>query len=330
MSRTLSPISYQALYDLIAGTDLAPWLETLPARVDAAIHGANNGHLPKWLKALEALPETKATRVDFETDAVAIGRSEDLSPEQRSTLRQTLMAFHPWRKGPWNFFGIEIDTEWRSEWKWNRIKRAISPLEDRLVLDIGSGNGYYSYRMAAEGARLALGTDPFLLYVMQSFIARRYLPPNHPAWVLPFGIEQLPPSLPVFDTVFSMGVLYHRRSPLDHLLELRAMLRPGGELVLETLVVDGEDGHALLPRGRYAKMRNTWFIPSCPTLENWLERCGFKSIRLTDLSTTTSAEQRSTEWMTFDSLDTFLDPKDPSKTIEGYPGPKRAIFVAEA
>ena len=322
-------ISYQPLFDLLENTDLAPWLETLPASIDEAIQGANNGHLPKWLAALDALPDVKPGRFDAQAGAIAIGQSSDLSAEQRSTLRETLKAFHPWRKGPWDFFGIEIDTEWRSDWKWKRIQQAISPLKDRLVLDIGSGNGYYSYRMAAEGTRLALGTDPYLLYVMQSFIARRYLLETHPAWVIPFGIEQLPPSLPVFDTVFSMGVLYHRRSPLDHLLELRDMLRPGGELVLETLVVDGPEGHALLPRGRYAKMRNTWFIPTCHTLESWLERCGYRSIRLADLSETTTAEQRSTEWMTFDSLESFLDPADPSKTIEGYPGPKRAVFVAE-
>jgi len=326
----MSTPSYHSLFELIADSDLAPWLETLPNRIHSAISDSNNGHMPKWLGALDNLPQVAPSRIDLDSDAVTIGQPSDLSPEQQASLRETLLAFHPWRKGPWNFFGIEIDAEWRSNWKWDRIRKAISPLKDRLVLDIGSGNGYYSYRMAAEGARLALGTDPYLLYVMQSFIARRYLEPSHPAWVIPFGIEALPPRLPVFDTVFSMGVLYHRRSPLDHLLELREMIRPRGELVLETLVVDGPEGHALLPRGRYAKMRNTWFIPSCLTLERWLERCGFKGIRMADLSVTTTAEQRSTDWMTFDSLETFLDPEDSSRTVEGYPGPKRALFVAEA
>ena len=322
--------SYHALFEQIAETDLTPWLDALPERLQTALAETNNGHMPKWLDALGALPAAAPSAIQLDGDAVTIGRSNDLTAEEKAALRDTLMAFHPWRKGPWNFFGVEIDTEWRSNLKWERLKTAISPMRDRLVFDIGSGNGYYSYRMAAEGARLALGTDPYLLYALQSFIARRYLPPIHPAWILPFGIESLPPRLPVFDTVFSMGVLYHRRSPLDHLTELRELLRAGGELVLETLVVDGPEGHALLPRGRYAKMRNTWFIPSCLTLERWLERCGFKRIRLADLSRTTPAEQRSTEWMTFDSLETFLDPEDPRKTIEGYPGPQRALFIAEA
>jgi len=320
--------AYSPLYDLMVETDLAPWLDRFEQAVSHNLNQSGNGHMPSWIHALEALPTAIPSRVDLRRDAVTIGCESDLSPEQKSSLTENLRAFHPWRKGPWNYFGIEIDTEWRSELKWNRLMKSISPLKDRLVLDIGCGNGYHCCRMAGEGAKLALGVDPFLLYVLQSLVARRYLPRTCPAFVAPLGIEELPDDLPVFDTVLSMGVLYHRRSPLDHLLELRSLMRPGGELVLETLVVDGDEGYFLLPRGRYAKMRNTWFIPTCATLEQWLKRCGFKNARLADLSTTTAEEQRSTDWMTFDSLETFLDPQDPTRTVEGYPGPKRAIFIA--
>lgn len=319
---------YTTLYEIVADTNLSPWLDRLPQQVQDRFKNSANGHLPQWLEALSSMPEAVPTRIDLQSDAIAIGRKSDLSFEQADGLRQNLMAFHPWRKGPWNYFGLEIDTEWRSELKWNRIKQSISPLKNRLVLDIGCGNGYHSYRIAGEGAKLALGADPFLLYVFQSLLARAYLPRSCPAFVVPLGIEALPTNLPFFDTVLSMGVLYHRRSPLDHLLELRGLLREGGELVLETLVIDGDEGQALLPKGRYAKMRNTWFIPTCLTLERWLERCGFSNVQLVNLSTTTTDEQRSTEWMTFDSLETFLDPDDPSKTIEGYPGPQRATFIA--
>lgn len=320
--------AYSPLYELMAETDLTPWLDRLKRAASQNLNSSVNGHMPKWIHALEAMPTETPSQFDLRRDAITIGSEGDLSPDQKSTMRETLKAFHPWRKGPWNYFGIEIDTEWRSELKWNRLKKSISPLDGRLVLDIGGGNGYYCCRMAAEGAKLALGVDPFLLYVLQSLIARRYLPSACPAFVAPLGIEELPMDLPVFDTVLSMGVLYHRRSPIDHLLELRSLMRPGGELVLETLVVDGDEGYSLLPRGRYAKMRNTWFIPTCLSLEQWLKRCGFKNARLADLSTTTSEEQRTTDWMTFDSLETFLDPQDTTKTVEGYPGPKRAIFIA--
>jgi len=319
---------YQPLYDQIGPTDLHPWLDGIVQGIRDNLCSSGNGHLPGWIQSLERMPQATPSRLHLDQDAICIGQADDLEEDQRPLLKDSLMSLHPWRKGPWNYFGVEVDTEWRSNLKWDRLKQAISPLKNRLALDIGSGNGYYSYRMAGEQAKLVLGIDPYLLYVVQSLFARRYLPDTIPAWVLPFSIEQLPKSIPAFNTVFSMGVLYHRRSPLDHLLELGSLLTHGGELVLETLVVDGPEGYSLLPKGRYAKMRNTWFIPSCLTLETWLKRCGYREINLVDVSSTTPDEQRSTEWMLFDSLETFLDPQDSAKTIEGYPGPKRAIFVA--
>ena len=68
-----------------------------------------------------------------------------------------------------------------------------------------------------------------------------------PIDLLPLGIEHMPTKMAAFDTVFSMGILYHRRSPMDHLRELRELLRPGGQLVLETLVIDGPEGTSFSP-----------------------------------------------------------------------------------
>jgi tRNA (mo5U34)-methyltransferase len=209
----------------------------------------------------------------------------------------------------------------------------ISPLDDRLVLDVGCGNGYHCWRMAEAGARRVVGIDPTALFLAQFLAVRRLMQPMaarlvERVWMLPLGIEAMPSALGRFDTVFSMGVLYHRRSPIDHLLELRGALRPGGQLVLETLVVDGDASRTLVPEGRYAKMRNVWFIPSTAMLENWLRRCGYRDIRTVDVTPTTIAEQRSTEWMTFESLADFLDPADTRLTIEGHPAPQRAVLVA--
>jgi len=148
------------------------------------------------------------------------------------------------------------------------------------------------------------------------------------AHLLPLGIEQLP-ELAAFDTVFSMGVLYHRRSPLDHLYQLKSQLVSEGELVLETLVVEGDQHQVLVPGDRYAQMRNVYFIPSTGALQSWLEKCGFVDVRLADVSVTSCDEQRRTAWMTSESLADFLDPNDASKTIEGYPAPRRALFIAK-
>ena len=322
------PIDYQPLYDFLAETDLAPWLETLPAKTERAIFESNNGHLPKWIEALESLPSIQPSRISLGSEAVTIGETNDLPSAQTPALRQQLMAFHPWRKGPFSFFGTFIDTEWRSNLKWDRLSPHLPKLKNRLVFDVGCGNGYYGWRMAGRGARV-VGIDPFLLYVMQFHAARRYIDSSILNYVLPFGLEEAPEAIPAFDIVLSMGVLYHRRSPIDHLIEMGEYLRPGGKLVLETIIVDGPEGHSLLPKGRYAKMRNVWFIPSVLTLESWLKRCGYTDVRIVDVSPTTIEEQRSTEWMHFESLKDYLNPSDFTKTAEGYPSPIRAVAIAE-
>ncbi|MEM6938395.1 MAG: tRNA 5-methoxyuridine(34)/uridine 5-oxyacetic acid(34) synthase CmoB, partial [Pseudomonadota bacterium] len=195
----------------------------------------------------------------------------------------------------------------------------------RIVLDIGCGSGYHLWRMLGAGARAALGIDPTALVGLQ-FVALRHFLPDLPAALLPISLEELPQDLTGFDTVFSMGILYHRRSPLEHLELIRSLLRPGGQAIVETLVVEGDDSRVLVPEGRYAKMRNVWFIPSPSLLARWLRRCGFVDVELLDVTVTSVEEQRSTRWMTFDSLETFLDPADPDLTVEGYPAPRRAVF----
>jgi len=239
-----------------------------------------------------------------------------------------LRLLWPWRKGPFNLFGIDIDTEWRSDMKWDRVLPHISPLQDRTILDVGCGSGYHCWRMESEGARLVIGIDPTLAYVMQYHAMQRYINSSK-VFVLPFSTDTLPKVSEAFNSVFSMGVLYHRRSPIDHLTHMWNLLQWEGELVLETLVIDGEVGQVLTPERRYAKMRNVWFIPSCDTLSLWMKRCNFEDIRCVDVNQTTIEEQRVTNWMHFESLADFLDPADPNKTVEGYPAPRRAIFIAK-
>lgn len=320
---------YQPLIDALLDVKAQAWAELLPQQLASAFAPGKHGHVEEWQALVDRLPQLTPSQRHLDADAVQIGCANDLADEAQKQLEHQLKALHPWRKGPYELFGIRIDTEWRSDWKWERLKNHIEPLQHRLVLDVGCGNGYHCWRMLGAGARMVVGIDPTLLSVMQ-FKAVKKLHGPAPAYVLPLGIEDVPYGLKAFDTVFSMGVLYHRRSPIDHLLELRDCLRPGGELVLETLVIDGGLGEALLPEDRYAKMRNVWFLPSCDTLISWLKRCGFKNVRLLDVSITTVEEQRSTDWMRFHSLKDFLDPDNPQLTCEGLPAPKRAIIVANS
>jgi len=319
-------IDYQPLFQALGQMDAEAWVKDLAERLEIAFDEKAHGDLKRWQEAVDGLLRPEPSSINLH-DAVRIGVAEDLSKQARQAMREQLMRLHPWRKGPYEVFGIDIDTEWRSDWKWDRLEAHVEPLRNRLVLDVGCGNGYHCWRMLGEGARLVVGIDPTLLSVMQ-FAAIRKLHGEAPVYVLPIGIDDVPAELKLFDTVFSMGVLYHRRSPIDHLLELRGCLRPGGQLVLETLVVEGGVDKVLVPERRYAQMRNVWFLPSCDALMNWMGRCGYRNIKLCDVSKTTLDEQRSTEWMKFNSLKDFLDPNDLSLTCEGLPAPLRAIITA--
>lgn len=313
-------MDYSFFYQQLANTLAAPWLESLPAQVCAALDPQKHGDLDKWLKILNNLPILKKTNIDFTSPLVTVQGS------QHPDLERLLKQLHPWRKGGFHIHNVHIDSEWRSDLKWARLDKHIS-LKDKVVLDVGCGNGYYGWRMLGAGAKLVVGIDPTLINVVQ-FHAVKHFFGDFPLAVLPLGIEAVPPNLKAFDIVFSMGVLYHRRSPLDHLLDLKGCLRNGGELVLETLIIEGEEGQVLVPKQRYAKMRNVWFIPTVSTLKVWLTRCGFHNVRCVEVSIVSSSEQRRTEWMWFESLEDFLNPHNPNQTIEGYPRPRRAILLA--
>ena len=318
---------YDSLHPQLAAMGQERWSEQLQMALPERLAPDMHDKLAGWLGALQSLPQMRPSRIEL-LDNVTIGSSADLGHVNREELIAQLQAFHPWRKGPYNFFDIEIDTEWRSDWKWERLLPHIQPLAGRRVLDVGCGNGYHGWRMRGAGADFVLGIEPFLVSVLQFQVMQRYLcdPQHH---VIPIGIEDLPPNLACFDSVFSMGVLYHRRSPLDHLFELKGCLRPGGELILETLIVEGDQETIFMPPGRFAKMRNVWFLPSIAALTLWLKRCGFTDIACVDTNRTSREEQRATAWMQFESLGDFLDPDDAEKTIEGHPAPLRAIFTAK-
>lgn len=312
---------YDGITRQLAGTAMEDW--SIDAVNQASLNLANPGHgdFPRWAAAIKRLPVVNKEAV-LNSPQVALG---GVAPDQELLATQ-LMELHPWRKGPFLLGGQHIDTEWRSDRKWDRLAKHVH-LNGCRVLDIGCGNGYFGWRMLGVGARLVVGLDPTLVFVMQ-WLASRHFAPDLPNYVLPMQLEDLPIGMQGWDAVFSMGVLYHRREREAHLAQLRQLALPNGKVIVETLVIDGPEKTVLVPEGRYARMRNVWYIPSTAELKAALHRAGFEGVWLIDESVTTPDEQRSTDWMQFQSLDLCLDPLDPGKTVEGYPAPKRAIFVA--
>ncbi len=288
----------------LAALGLQHWETGLKTVCDARMSAAAHGDFDRWRKVL----------LDLQSAA----------PADRKAL---LLELAPWRKGPFNVGGVEIDSEWRSDLKWSRVADSIAPLEGRKVLDVGCGNGYYALEMRDAGADLVVGVDPTLLFVVQ-FLAVNLFAKDPGVFVLPLRLEELPPAKHAFDTAFSMGVLYHQRSPIEHLRQLRTTLRRGGQLVLETIFVPGEESYACTPADRYARMRNVWLLPTIAELTTWMRRSGYRDIAVVDTSITSVEEQRSTEWMSFESLREALDLDDASRTVEGWPSPRRVVVTA--
>jgi tRNA (mo5U34)-methyltransferase len=300
------------------------WIIEVSARAEYRLQHHPHGDLPRWRAALQSLPPVTA-RAELDQPIPQLGKQA----ADRECLQTALMGLHPWRKGPLCLGGVTIDSEWRSDLKWARLAAHLD-LAGCRVLDVGCGNGYYGLRMLGAGAGLVVGVDPTVLFVMQ-WLACRHFGGELANFVLPLGIEDLPPGPAGFDSAFSMGVLYHRRDPVQHLRQLRQLLRPGGTLVLETLVLPPDRASDLLvPTERYARMRNVWAIPGTARLGGWLARAGFTEVRQVDATATTIAEQRRTPWMRFESLEQALDPEDRARTVEGHPAPVRAILLAKA
>lgn len=319
-------VDFERLRRDLSGRAPDDWIASVTDLCSIRLADKAHGNLPGWREALNSLPNVGEQ--PFSLDSPCISGQFDWPHDALQLARESLEKLIPWRKGPFDIGGIHIDSEWRCDLKWQRVGDSIEPLAGRTILDVGCGNGYYALRMRGQGAKLVLGVDPTVLFVVQ-FAAITHFMRQEPVHVLPLRLQELPAPVPEFDTTFSMGVLYHQREPLEHLAQLRRTLRAGGELVLETLIVPGEASAVVVPADRYARMRNVWHLPTQLRLFEWLSESGFTRIRSIDQTLTTVAEQRSTQWMPGESLRGALDPADPRKTIEGLPAPLRIVVTCK-
>lgn len=272
-----------------------------------------------------ALGQFHATYVDCSGDTVVIGESREISEQQRAIILENLKAFMPWRKGPFSIFGIDVDAEWRSEKKWQRVQPVLPDLSGKIVADIGCNNGYYMFRMVPSRPRLVLGFEPTVQHYY-CFKALQGMAACPGLAIDLLGVEHMPFFASCFDVVFLMGVIYHRPSPVDTLRDILCALKPGGTLIVESQAIPGDFPVALFPADTYAKVPGTYFVPTGPCLCNWMKKAGFTEIELFHSHPMSGAEQRRTEWMTFESYNDFISPHDPALTVEGYPTPWR-IYV---
>lgn len=280
---------------------------------------------PWFLQLKEACKIEKSNlKIDY-GDWFSIGNRADLSDEEYEIIVQTAKKLIPWRKGPFKIFDLEIDSEWQSNIKYNLIRPYFN-LKDKIVADIGCNNGYYMFRMLEDCPKRLIGFDPSPLTLHQFEFINHFVKSDIVYEML--GVEHLEFYNHKFDFIFMLGVLYHRPDPVGTLKSLARGLNSKGEILIDTFMIDGDDEICLTPNKRYSKIPNIYFIPTIPALKNWLERAGFENIEVLATTITTSQEQRKTPWSFDESLEDFLDPTDSSKTVEGYPAPKRVYVKA--
>lgn len=280
---------------------------------------------PWFLQLKEACKIEKSNlKIDY-GDWFSIGNRADLSDEEYEIIVQTAKKLIPWRKGPFKIFDLEIDSEWQSNIKYNLIRPYFN-LKDKVVADIGCNNGYYMFRMLEDKPKRLIGFDPSPLTLHQFEFINHFVKSDIVYEML--GVEHLEFYNHKFDFIFMLGVLYHRPDPVGTLKSLARGLNSKGEILIDTFMIDGDDEICLTPNKRYSKIPNIYFIPTIPALKNWLERAGFENIEVLATTITTSQEQRKTPWSFDESLEDFLDPNDSSKTVEGYPAPKRVYVKA--
>ncbi len=286
----------------------------------------------KWLtwknirpyqEAIKVLPEYKNVEVSL-GDVVEI-QIDNLSDAEAAQIKETALLMKPWRKGPFRINDLFIDSEWQSQIKYNLLEPHFN-LEDKIVGDIGCNNGYYLFRMLSQKPKKLIGFDPSAIYYSQFMFLDHFIKSGIVYELL--GVEHVEFYEHKFDTLFCLGVLYHRSDPVAMLKSLFKGLNKGGELILDTFMIDGEEEMCLTPRDRYSKIPNIYFVPTVNALKNWCLRAGFESVEVLEIMKTDLNEQRKTEWIDTQSLEDFLDPNDPEKTVEGYPAPKRVYIKA--
>lgn len=292
------------------------------------LRGSKKGVLA-YRHLFESVCHLKASEFDFKSDVVRIGRREDLSRNEYDQVYKVLRGFMPWRKGPYNVFGVDIDAEWRSCRKWDRVVPRLPDFEGKIVADIGSSNGYYMFRMVPRKPAAVIGFEPYLQHYFTFRTLNRFAGITNLHMEL-LGLEHLGLFANSFDVVFLMGILYHRISPVESLKVVKKSMKKGASLIVESQAIPGSEPVALFPESRYAKVPGTYFVPTAVCLKNWMLRAGFVDVEIFCSHPMNSKEQRRTEWMEFESYADFIDPDNPSLTIEGYPAPVRVFLQGVA
>lgn len=263
----------------------------------------------------------------FDPQAIKINCDRHFTKEETALLQQTVMSMKSWRKGPYYINDFYINSEWRDYIKWQRIAPFCTDLRRKTVADVGCSNGYFMFNLLRYQPEKVIGFDPFQICKYQFDFLNYFVKAKQLEFMLKQDLD-LADFSQSFDLILYMGVLYHRRDPVQSLKILKDALKPQGKMLIETMILPGESPEPVEIKDRYSLMKNVYYLTTIHGLQRWLEEAGFSDYKLISVSQTSTFEQRTSEYAPFISLEGFLNPENPLETVEGYPGPRRLIIEA--
>jgi 2-polyprenyl-3-methyl-5-hydroxy-6-metoxy-1,4-benzoquinol methylase len=164
----------------------------------------------------------------------------------------------------------------RSSWqKPNLVIEKLGNIEGKTIADIGAGTGYFSFRLAFNGAKvIAIEIDPKMIELIETFdlnlpadlhgkIETRLAKPDDPL---------LSPS--EVDIVFIMNTIAYIENPADYLKRLKSGMKPNGAIMIVDFKTKNLDINAPPMDERIS--------PS--VVLGFLENAGFSKIVLDDSS----------------------------------------------
>jgi SAM-dependent methyltransferase len=148
----------------------------------------------------------------------------------------------------------------RSDWVLSLLK--VGP-EDR-VLEIGFGPGVVVGKVAADAAE-AVGVDHSELMAGQAARRNKELIKSGKLKLVVGSAETLTPAIGLFDTIYSVNVVYFWKKPAAVFDRLKHLLKPGGVLLT-----------AHMPRNPGATDEDS--AKSAVQIAAWLREAGFTTI----------------------------------------------------
>ena len=97
-------IDYENFFTHFGDTKLQDYFPDFKNKIDSAF---KHGDVLGWESVLNRLPDIKPSLIDLNKGTINIGQAHDCDEDERDLLKNELMKFHPWRKGPYNLFGIK-------------------------------------------------------------------------------------------------------------------------------------------------------------------------------------------------------------------------------